>query len=69
MITVIVCILWGTLPQVQDLITSLIALNAIWLAQTAVTGARVKQSNSRRPNMPRLRLFLPGPPMHHQRTT
>jgi hypothetical protein len=39
-ITVIVCILWGAIPQVQELITSLIVLNALWLAQASlrVTG-------------------------------
>ncbi|MFF7166326.1 hypothetical protein ACFZBP_33970 [Streptomyces sp. NPDC008086] len=35
-ITVIVCILWGVLPQAQELITSLIVLNALWLAQSSI---------------------------------
>jgi hypothetical protein len=35
-ITVIVCILWGFIPQVQDLVTSLIVLNALWLAQASM---------------------------------
>lgn len=36
-ITVIVCILWAAVPQVQELITSLIVLNALWLAQAGVS--------------------------------
>ncbi|MBW8702320.1 hypothetical protein MBT84_22185 [Streptomyces sp. MBT84] len=36
-ITVIVCILWGTLPQVQELVSSLIVLNALWLAQMSMS--------------------------------
>lgn len=35
-ITVIVCILWGVVPQVQELATSLIVLNALWLAQASM---------------------------------
>lgn len=35
-ITVIVCVLWVVIPQVQDLITSLIVLNALWLAQMSM---------------------------------
>lgn len=38
-ITVIVCILWGFVPQVQELATSLIVLNALWLARAAVRSA------------------------------
>lgn len=38
-ITVIVCILWGRVPQAQELATSLIALNALWLAQALAGGA------------------------------
>ncbi|MFC9262663.1 hypothetical protein ACIQK9_35535 [Streptomyces hydrogenans] len=69
MITVIVCILWGALPQVQDLITSLIALNAIWLAQTALTSGHVERRPRRRRSMLRPQAFLPALPMRHQRTT
>lgn len=35
-ISVIVCILWAAIPQVQELISSLIVLNSLWLAQAAV---------------------------------
>jgi hypothetical protein len=35
-ITVIVCILWGVVPQAQELATSLIVLNALWLAQSSI---------------------------------
>jgi hypothetical protein len=35
-ITVIVCILWGVVPQVQELATSLIVLSALWLAQSSM---------------------------------
>lgn len=35
-ITVIVCILWTAVPQVQEVITSLIVLNALWVAQLSV---------------------------------
>ncbi|MFF9406140.1 hypothetical protein ACF1B0_11485 [Streptomyces anandii] len=36
-ITVIVCILWGVVPQAQELATSLIVLNALWLARATVS--------------------------------
>jgi hypothetical protein len=36
-ITVIVCILWAAVPQVQELISSLIVLNALWLAQAGIS--------------------------------
>ncbi|MEU3033712.1 hypothetical protein [Streptomyces griseoaurantiacus] len=32
----IVCILWAAVPQVQELISSLIVLNALWLAQAGM---------------------------------
>ncbi|WP_234315247.1 hypothetical protein [Streptomyces globisporus] len=61
-ITVIVCVLWGALPQVQDLISSLIALNGIWLAQTALNSAQFKRSTRRRHSLSRLGAFLPARP-------
>ncbi|WP_055691236.1 hypothetical protein [Streptomyces prasinus] len=53
-ITVIVCILWGVVPQAQELATSLIVLNALWLAraamrtadQTSVRGTVVQQQGT-----------------------
>ena len=44
-ITVIICVLRGALPQVQDLISLLIVLNAVWLAQEAV-----RRSDSHHPS-------------------
>ena len=38
-ITVIVCVLWAAVPQVQELITSLIVLNALWLAQMTTSSS------------------------------
>lgn len=56
-ITVIVCILWGVAPQAQELATSLIVLNALWLAraamhaagQTSVCGTLVQQQSTATP--------------------
>jgi hypothetical protein len=38
-ITVIVCVLWVAVPQVQELITSLIVLNTLWLTQMATSSS------------------------------
>lgn len=38
-ITVLVCILWVVAPQAQELATSLIVLNALWLARAAMRAA------------------------------
>jgi hypothetical protein len=43
-ITVIVCVLWAAVPQAQELITSVIVLNAIWLAQIGARNSTLSPS-------------------------